>query len=106
MSGKVAKYKPYTILGRAAKILNQHRVIYVDVLEPGVIRGVVRGTNDRIYIVTINIRDAKASCTCPYYIFKGITCKHIIAVLLKYQSIVRRNLLHRFIRESRGHHFH
>lgn len=57
------------------------RVVSVEHKGGGVYSGVVRGSGDAVYDVTINIkRPRSGSCTCPHAAGRRIICKHMAAL--------------------------
>ena len=57
------------------------RVVSVEHKGGGVYSGVVRGSGDAAYDVTVNIkRPRSGSCTCPHAAGRRIICKHMAAL--------------------------
>jgi len=76
----------------AIRILNQDRIIYMEMVDADVVAAMVRGDSGSLYKVVVNIRKGRYYCTCPASI-RGKLCKHVIAVIIalerKYGVIVR-----------------
>ncbi len=77
----------------AVRIVNQGKILYMRMATPCVVRAAVRSGSGRgIHIVTVNVCNGAATCTCRGYMYRGI-CKHITAIRLKLNAIgVSRNL--------------
>ena len=76
----------------AIRILNQNRILYMEIVDVDVVAAMVRGDSGSVYKVVVNIRKGRYYCTCPANI-RGKLCKHIIAVIIalerKYGIVVR-----------------
>jgi len=65
----------------AIRILNQDRVLYMEMVSANVISAMVRGDSGSLYKVIVNICRGRYYCTCPAGV-RGKLCKHVIAVII------------------------
>ncbi|RUM48175.1 MAG: hypothetical protein DSY37_00370 [Hyperthermus sp.] len=79
------------LVSRAARIINQNRILYMKLYDNGVVKAVVRGDSGALYIVVLDTRTLNARCSCPHFKYNG-TCKHTYALRLRYLSHLRRNI--------------
>lgn len=68
---------------RGVNYHHENRIISSKKIDEGCYQGKIRGSNDAIYDVTINIvHPKKSTCNCPFAEGRRVICKHMVALYL------------------------
>jgi len=75
------KSSSYASIYKGYEYYKENRVINYSLIDVGIYKGKVKGSNNNIYEVIINVNKPKSSkCNCPFAKDRLVICKHMVAL--------------------------